>query len=82
MARKKKMINGYPVRRSVVYGKEGEIGEQVGAFGYMFEKLAYGDRSRYGRKELNEFESYVDMLSGLLDSVKENAEKKFINWKR
>lgn len=71
LGEKKKTIDG-PI---IVEGKEGEVGPQLGAFRYMYEKLAYGDRSQYGERQTNEFYSYAHLLESLLKSIKRKAEK-------
>ncbi|MEM4335765.1 MAG: hypothetical protein QXY61_02065 [Candidatus Anstonellales archaeon] len=72
--KERKLENGYRVER-IKEGKEGELGPMVAAFAYMFQKLAYGDRSKFGKDKLDEFISFAEMLWKLLHSTKANAEK-------
>ncbi|GEM_PF-2310448 len=71
--REKKMERGYPVVR-IKEGEEGEIGPQLETFRELFEGLAYGDRSNYGKK-LELFSGYVHLLEKLINAVKINTEK-------
>ena len=71
--KEKRMENGYPVVR-IKEGEEGEIGPQLEAFRELFERLAYGERSNYGKK-LGLFSGYVHLLENLVNGVKMKAEK-------
>lgn len=74
--KEKKLKNGFPTI-CIKEGAEGELGPQVAAFAYIFDKLAYGDRSKYGKEKLDEFTSFAEMLLKFLQSTKANAEREF-----